>query len=229
MGKEQTLLTTILNDPDLPNIRGNPQKVLEKIEHFSANTQWLMIVGPHKGQRVLDKIDTIKPKVMIELGCYVGYSAILFGKELAKTNGKYHSFELSPEFANIAQQLIDIAGLSSTVEIHVGPASDTLPEFAKASGNSIDFAFIDHAKNLYVHDLKILESTGLVTKGTVLAADNILVPGAPEYHEYVNLSPDQKKVLAKTGEYPGKWDLVYESKLLEVDIDAVEISVCVGP
>lgn len=46
--------------------------------------------------------------------------------------------------------------------------------------------------NRYLADLKILEGAGLVAKGTVLVADNIIYPGAPDYLEYVKNSTHYK-------------------------------------
>lgn len=43
----------------------------------------------------------------------------------------------------------------------------------------IDFLFIDHDKKKYGSDLQLLEDWGLIQKGTVVIADNILYPGAP--------------------------------------------------
>ena len=61
---------------------------------------------------------------MIELGGYLGYSAVLFANEIADDpDAKYYSFELNPEFAKIATYVIDLAGLLDKVEIIVGGAS----------------------------------------------------------------------------------------------------------
>ena len=52
----------------------------------------------------------------------------------------------------------------------------------------MDFVFIDHWNDLYVRDLKLLEAHGLLRKGTVIMADNLIFPGAPDYREYVQSS-----------------------------------------
>jgi len=43
-----------------------------------------------KGAFITDIIAERKPSVMIELGGYVGYSAILFGEEIKKKGGKQY-------------------------------------------------------------------------------------------------------------------------------------------
>lgn len=255
MGKEQQLLDYILGLPDLEAVRENPEKVLAAIDKF-AEKEPLMTIGKFKGNLILDVIAEKEPTLMIELGCYVGYSAILFGSALSKVNtkiknsgctlSKYFSFEINEEFAEISRKLIDLAGLSECVEIIVGPAGQTLPDFEQRVGltykkyTAVDLIFIDHWKDMYVPDLRVLESLGLVGPGTVLCADNIYNPGAPEYVEYVQGTPQARKdhnssvpnVSNKL--YPGRWNILYESKTHPVHNpetgmdDAVEITKCVS-
>lgn len=49
----------------------------------------------------------------------------------------------------------------------------------------IDFLFIDHVKNLYLKDLKLALALGLLKPGTIVVADNVLKPGAPDYRAFV--------------------------------------------
>lgn len=241
--KEQKLLDHLLSLPkdELESIRGNPEKVLQAIDDFPSS---FMNVGRPKGKIIVDKIREVKPKIMVELGCYVGYSAILFANELLKDPGaKYYSFEANPKFANIARQIIDLAGLSEKVDIIVGKAAKSLVEFQDnlskhgSSYTSFDFIFIDHEKSLYVPDLRVLESLNLISPGTVIAADNIIMPGAPDYVEYVQSSPEGKrefnyKVENVNGkEFLGRWNIIYSSETIESvssrgHKDAVEITEC---
>lgn len=255
MGKEQELLDYVLAQPDLESIRGNPEKVLALIDKF-AEKKPLMIIGKYKSKLILDEIAKQEPTLMIELGCYVGYLAILFGSALANLNSKlsktgcvlskYFSFEVNEEFAAIANQLILLAGLSDCVEIIVGAAGHTLPDFEKRIAEkykeytAIDLIFIDHKKDLYVPDLRVLESLGLIAPGTVICADNIYRPGAPEYVEYVQGTPEFRKNhnfnLRNTSNkiYPGRWNIIYESTTNPVSNpdtgveDAVEVTRCVA-
>jgi catechol O-methyltransferase len=100
--------------------------------------------------------------------------------------------------------------------------------------------FLDHYKPAYTTDLKLCEELGLITKGSVLAADNVIKPGNPPYLKYVRSSVDEKvkeageggqtnlngiaetnvKMYekrygkAKFSESKGNPNLVYESKLV---------------
>ena len=48
-----------------------------------------------------------------------------------------------------------------------------------------DFVFLDHDKDTYIIDLKLLESRGWLTPSCTIVADNVVFPGAPGYLEYV--------------------------------------------
>lgn len=231
-----TLKALVKNLESHTRARGNPKEVLAILDTLVQENGGMMNIGPEKGKIIKDILRKNPPKTMIELGCFFGYSAVMFAGELQKVEGaKYTSFELSDEFAAISRRVVDFAGLSDKVDIVVGPASETLPEFWKKLKKQVDFAFIDHEKKAYVPDLQIMETVGLVAPGTVLVADNVILPGAPEYIKYVEASTDERKKLLNAGStYPGKWNLLYDSSQIKVPLrhkgyfDALEVSRCVG-
>lgn len=255
MGKEQDLLDWIKGFPKekYESLKNSPEKVLEAIDEYADSVGGIMIVGEEKGQLIIEEMRKACPLLMLELGCYVGYSAILFGNELRKLNeptkvakkARYISFELNPEFAKISREIIDLAGLSDIVEIIVGKAGDTLPDFEQRLSKegdytAADFVFIDHWKDMYIPDLRVLESLSLIYPGTVICADNIFIPGAPEYAQYMKSDPQERKeynekVPNASGKiYIGRWNIVYDSKTVPIKItkhggkeDAVEVSKCV--
>lgn len=246
--KEQKVLQHILSLPEdrLKQIRGKPQEVLKLIDDFSENVESLMNIGPYKGKLIVDKIKEKKPKIMVELGGYVGYSAILFGSSLPDDPSlHYYSLELNEEFANISRQLIDLAGLLHRVSIIVGKASSSLVEMVDhfEEGNkgyfSFDFIFIDHWKDMYVPDLRVLESLTLISPGTIIVADNIYYPGAPDYVKYIQGLPEERRdhnytvTNVAAPEFQGRWNILYKSETIPVKNpksgteDAIEVTECV--
>lgn len=172
-----------------------------------------MNVGEDKGKIVTDLIAEVKPQIMVELGGYVGYSAVLFGNALRAAGGtRYYSLERSPEFAAVVSSLVNLAGLQGIVQVEVGPSSESLKRL-HMDGRllHIDLLFLDHHKPAYLTDLKLCEYLRLVRPGTVLAADNVIKPGSmelslqnvrflkliksldPPYLEYVRSSVTEKK------------------------------------
>ncbi|KAM3506943.1 hypothetical protein MY10362_002063 [Beauveria mimosiformis] len=254
-GREAQLLDHVQSRPDIEKLRGSPQKVLAAIDEFGRQEKYLMNIGEDKGAIVTKVIRETQPKIMVELGGYVGYSAILFG-DAARAAGAqaYICLERSAEFAGVARALIDLAGLASFVEIVVGPSSDSLRAL-HASGRlkeeGIDVLFLDHYKPAYLPDLQLCEQLGLVGRGAVIVADNVIKPGNPPYLAYVRSSVESKKRAAAAaaaaaddddddgsgggggGAVRGNPELVYESELVQsfepTGIpDGVEITICVG-
>lgn len=176
-----------------------------------------MNVGPDKGRIVTELIKDVKPRTMVELGGYIGYSCILFGAALRDASGpgaKYYSLERNPEFAAVIMCLVELAGLRDVVQVVVGSSEESLRRLkgegafaiggqgngtakgttnGHASGDRIDLMFLDHFKPAYRTDLQLCEELGLIQKGTVLAGDNCIEPGNPAYLEYVRATPAQKR------------------------------------
>lgn len=164
-----------------------------------------MNVGSVKGKIVTDLIAELKPQTMIELGGYVGYSAILFGDAVRKAGGKrYISLELNPEYAAIANMFIELAGLRDFARIIVGRSDVTLQKlYTSGELKHVELMFLDHYKPAYMVDVKICEHYGMISPGSVLAADNVIFPGNPPYLEYVRSSVEQKREAAKKGPVQG--------------------------
>ena len=224
-----------------PDVRGSPSAVLKAIDEFGRTKKYLMNVGEDKGRIVTELIHDAKPKTMLELGGYCGYSTILFADALRAADGKkYYTLERSPKFAKVIKTLVEIAGLSDVVEMVVGPSDEGIRILHVAGKiTKIDMMFLDHYKPAYTTDLKLCESLGLIQKGTILAADNVIKPGNPPYLEYVRASVEEKrKRLLELGRkdtenFPGKAasqyghvedlslevkgnpEIVYESRLVD--------------
>ncbi|ODV68851.1 catechol o methyltransferase [Hyphopichia burtonii NRRL Y-1933] len=244
-GREEQLIDFIFSLPEneLNQLKGNPIKVLEKIDEFSLTQSFLMNIGKVKGKMITDIIEKEKPKILVEIGGYIGYSAILFANSIKEdSNATFYTFEYSEKFADIARKLIDLAGLSHKIRIIVGKAHHNLVSFeselTRKTGDyvSVDFVFIDHWWVQYVPDFRVLESLNLIRPGTVIVADNIWnpPPGAPDYLRYVKGSPQDRKIHNEAVEningkhFTGRWNIIYDSKTVEVKpiSDAIEVTKC---
>ena len=76
-------------------------------------------------------------------------------------------------FVQIAQQNIDNAGVSSKVNLLVGPASETLPTLA--SEEPFDIAFVDADKESNLD--YFLHAKKLVRPGGIIIVDNVVQDG----------------------------------------------------
>ena len=175
-------------------MRGSPASVLRAIDEFGRTKKYLMNVGELKGKIVTDLIRETKPQTMIELGGYCGYSTILFGAAVREAGGNnYYSLERSPKFAKNIEVLVELAGLKDFIQVLVGPSNKGIKTLHSRGLETIDMMFLDHYKPAYTSDLKLCEHLGLIKKGTVLAADNVISPGNPPYLEYVRSSVEEKR------------------------------------
>lgn len=168
--------------------KGDPNDILKTIDEWCWSSQWMMNIGNIKGQ-ILDRaVSEAQPKLAVELGGYIGYSAIRIAR-LMPPGSKFYTLELNAEFAEVAREMIKFAGLENVCKVFVGESSQLLKTLKdKISADHVDLFFIDHWKTLYLRDLKIIESLGLLKSGSVLVADNVIFPGAPDYLKYVRSS-----------------------------------------
>ncbi|KZF19107.1 catechol O-methyltransferase [Xylona heveae TC161] len=201
-GRETELLRFVYNHPSVSEIRGKPKGVLKVIDEYARTQRYLMNVGEDKGKIVTRLISESRPTVMVELGGYVGYSAILFGEALREAGGKrYFSLERDPVFGAVILSLVDLAGLSDVVKVVVGPSADSLRRLhSERRLQHIDLMFLDHYKPAYTTDLKLCEELGLVKPGSILAADNVIKPGNPPYLEYVRSTVEAKLGALQSGQ-----------------------------
>ena len=137
-----------------------------------------------------------KPKVIVELGSYVGYTAVALGgmlkdlhpQEVAMKSEKLYSMELDPRWGAITSSFVELAGLKGIVDVVIGPAESSLRRLV-AEGilkkGTVDVLLLDHWEKEYVSALKVCEELGLLRKGSIIFADNVITPGAPDYLEYV--------------------------------------------
>jgi catechol O-methyltransferase len=170
-------------------------KLLAAIDEYSYNESFLISIGAHKSQVLSEIMINEKPKVIVELGGYLGYSAILFAETMRNAvpnDESFHvwSLELEPKFASIAETLIEIAGLSKYVTVVIGQAEENLSKLHQQGDLlKIDMLFLDHVEKLYKPDFIFARSLGLFKIGSLIVADNVVMPGAPEYREFIRADP----------------------------------------
>ncbi|XP_014799483.1 PREDICTED: catechol O-methyltransferase [Calidris pugnax] len=183
--KEQRILNFVLQNA----VRGDPRSVMDTIDKYCSQKEWAMNVGDEKGL-ILDKtVEEVQPSVALELGTYCGYSAVRIAR-LLKAGARLLTVEFNPEFAAIAKQIIEFAGVQDKVKILEGPSEEIIPQLKKKyEVDTLDFVFLDHWKDKYTPDTILIQECNLLRKGSVLLADNVIVPGAPEFLKYIRNNP----------------------------------------
>jgi len=217
-GRENECLDYVRRNAKL----GDATSVVEAIDKFCYTNKWMMNVGDVKGKILEEVLDRHQPRVVLELGTYVGYSSLKMIQRLPKES-RIYSLEISPKIAEIARAMIEYAGMDDRINVVDGclqdpKTSDYLERHIGFTQGSVDFAFFDHAREVYVPDLKVILESGWFHKGSVVFADNVLYPGAPEYKKFM---AEQEGSLFNTTmtetflEYQSKVkDIVFESVYL---------------
>jgi len=202
----------------------SPAAVVKAIDEFCYTTKWMMNVGDVKGRLLDEALERAQPKLVLELGCYVGYSALRMIQRIP-SDGRIVSVEISKRAAAIAREMFDVAGVGSRITVVVGHLQDEGSTTCRAletehgvTANSLDFVFVDHAKEAYLPDLKLILSRKWLKPGSVIVADNVLFPGAPDYREFMERNNGvlfQTKTIHTLLEYQSKMpDIVLESTFL---------------
>ena len=192
--------------------KNNPKSILQTIDNFVLESgQFLMNVGPEKGEILRDHLQKSKPNNVIELGTFIGYSAVLISSTIGEKS-KLTSIDSDSHSIEIAKELINFAGLDDKVNLMHGSAEEIIPEL----NFNADFVFIDHAKKKYLSDLKLLETEEIILKNCTVFADNVGIfkDEMAEYFDHVRNS--------------GKYQSQNFSSKLEYRnniYDAVEISI----
>ncbi|KAJ5528078.1 O-methyltransferase [Penicillium frequentans] len=232
-GREPDLLTYIWALPNFHELANNPSKVLEAIDKFNTEEKRLINIGPRKGV-VIDKIiQERKPSIMVEMGGYVGYSAIRFGDALRRAGGKkYYSLEINPINASVAKMLIELAGLQDIITVIVAPSHEALAQLVQdGSIEQIEILFLDHWKDRYLYDLWFVERLGLLNKESVIVADNI----SPEagrgiaYVDWLKATKAEKEETLKAHEFSDDFEgldlanLIKKKGIKDVGVDLANV------
>jgi catechol O-methyltransferase len=174
----------------LKNARaGDIDDVLAAIDKFAYEKSILINVGDKKGLLLDAAVRRANPAVALELGTYCGYGALRIARAAPTAN--VYSVELAEANAINARQIWEHAGVRDRVTCVVGTIGDggrTLDALADEHGfasGALDFVFLDHDKDAYLDDLKSILDRGWLHPGAIVVADNVKIPGAPKYREYM--------------------------------------------
>ncbi|QIA09634.1 O-methyltransferase [Draconibacterium halophilum] len=129
-----------------------------------------MISGHLQGQVLTMLAKMIRPKTVLELGTFTGYSAICLAKGLPD-DGKLITIEMDDELETLARKYFGKAGVSHLIEQKIGAATDLIPSLDQ----SFDLVFIDADKREYVDYYQLLIDK--MQSGAYLIADNTLWSG----------------------------------------------------
>ena len=162
----------------------------EKIENYSLeNTSresdllselnretWAKVMTPrmlsgHLQGRILSMISNmIKPKTIVEIGTYTGYSALCLAEGLSE-NGILHTIDINEEYTSYAHKYFQRSDYTDKITQHIGNALDVIPSISE----KVQLVFIDADKENYSNYYNLIFDK-LEIDGYIIA-DNVLWSG----------------------------------------------------
>lgn len=136
-----------------------------------------MASGHLQGRLLKMLVQMIRPKNILEVGTFSGYSALCLAEGL-EDGGKVYTFEINDEQEDFTRPWIEGSQLADRVEFFIGDAVTEAPKL----GIVFDMAFIDGDKRTYKETYEMVLS--VLKNGGFVLADNTLWDGHvidPEY------------------------------------------------
>lgn len=129
-----------------------------------------MLSGPLQGRFLSMISKMIRPRRILEIGTYTGYSALCLAEGLTP-DGLLHTIDINAELEELVLKYVGKAGLNSKVIMHIGNAMDLLPNLQE----EFDLVFIDADKENYSHYYEMAMKK--LRPGGYIIADNVLWSG----------------------------------------------------
>lgn len=139
-------------------------------ETWSKMVQPRMLSGHLQGRVLSTLSHMIKPKRILEIGTFTGYSALCLSEGLAE-GGKLFTIDVNEEFEDIIRRYISEAEAGDKIALLIGNALDIIPTINEV----FDLVFIDADKENYSHYYDMVFDK--VRKGGFIIADNVLWSG----------------------------------------------------
>ena len=139
-------------------------------ETYQKILQPIMLSGPYQG-RVLSMISKlIRPKSILELGTFTGYSTLCLAEGL-QPEGKIDTIDINEELLDFQRNYFDKSDYGNQIHQHLGSAIDIIP----ALDQTFDLVFIDADKPNYVNYFHLIIDK--LNSGGILLSDNVLWHG----------------------------------------------------
>lgn len=129
-----------------------------------------MLSGFFQGRLLSIISKLIKPKKVLEIGTYTGYSAICIAEGMNK-NGIIHTIDKNEELNTIQKKYFKKSGLENNIIRYNGCALDIIPKIEE----KFDLIFIDADKENYINYFNLVIDK--LNNNGVILADNVLWSG----------------------------------------------------
>ena len=138
-----------------------------------------MTSGHLQGRLLKMLVQLARPKRVLEIGTFAGYSALCMAEGLGE-GALLHTYEIDDELEDFTRPWIENSPYGDKVRFHIGNALEEVPHL----GEVFDFVFMDGDKRQYMEYYEmILQHT---SPGALILADNTLWDGHVVEKAYLN-------------------------------------------
>ncbi|ALI98268.1 O-methyltransferase [Rufibacter tibetensis] len=129
-----------------------------------------MLSGHLQGRTLAMFSQMLRPRRILEIGTYTGYSALCLAEGLTE-DGVLHTIDVNDELEDMVRSYIAEAGLEQKIQLHIGQAADVITTLDE----QWDLVFIDADKksNGLYYDM-VLDK---MRPGGFILTDNVLWSG----------------------------------------------------
>ncbi|MBQ8736578.1 MAG: class I SAM-dependent methyltransferase [Bacteroidaceae bacterium] len=129
-----------------------------------------MASGHLQGRLLTMIVKMVRPKTILEIGTYSGYSGLCLAEGLDE-GGMLHTFEINDEQEDFTRPWFENSPYADKITFHIGDALDLVPKMDVV----FDLAFIDGDKRKYVEYYEMVMER--LSSGGYILADNTLWDG----------------------------------------------------
>jgi len=154
------------------NYSSPENELTKKVADFTVkNHSEAHMLSGHLQGKLLEAVSyMIRPRRILEIGTFTGYSALCLAKGLAE-DGQLHTIELREEDARRAKEFFNQSEQKEKIILHTGSALDILPTL----NETWDLVFIDADKPAYIEYFNLVLPK--LRKNGFILADNIFFHG----------------------------------------------------
>lgn len=129
-----------------------------------------MASGHLQGRLLKMLVGMVRPKLVLEIGTYSGYSGLCIAEGLPE-GGHQHTVEINDEQEDFTLPWFENSPYKDKITMHIGDALEVVPQL----GLMFDMAFIDGDKRKYVEYYEMVMEH--LNEGGYILADNTLWDG----------------------------------------------------
>ena len=130
-----------------------------------------MCSGHLQGRLLKMFVRMIRPKRVLELGTFTGYSAMCLAEGLLGEDACVHTIEIDDELEDFIREHFGRTPLGERITLHIGDAKEIIPTIE----GDFDLVFVDANKSHYLDYYNLILPR--VKKGGFIIADNTLWDG----------------------------------------------------